>query len=170
MLKQRQLGFVVEDFIQHYRRVARRCRNNLRPELRVLIRSPGVEGQPAPIAEVARQRRRIGGLYRDREALTVGGRKRAATEQTTQRKMMVMIDQFRRRGFKRLFAQIPVRRPEQLLIAEVRHPRHLRQAAIEQMFALITAPPLPVVAADPPMVEESAAELPCFPITQLTLF
>lgn len=45
-----------------------------------------------------------------------------------------------------------------------------RQAAIEQMFALITAPPLPVVVADPPTVEEAAAELPRFPASQLTLF
>lgn len=44
-----------------------------------------------------------------------------------------------------------------------------RQAAIEKMFALITAPP-PVVAADPPAVEESSAELPRFPVSQLTLF
>ena len=45
-----------------------------------------------------------------------------------------------------------------------------RKATIEQMLALITEPPLPVVAADPPTLEEPSAELPRFPVTQLTLF
>ncbi len=45
-----------------------------------------------------------------------------------------------------------------------------RQAAIEKMFELITARPVPIVKADPPAVEESSAELPRFPASQLTLF
>lgn len=45
-----------------------------------------------------------------------------------------------------------------------------RQAAIEKMFELITAPPVPIVKADPPTVEESSAEMPRFPASQLTLF
>ncbi len=44
------------------------------------------------------------------------------------------------------------------------------QAMIEKMFALITAPPVPVVVADPPPVEESSAEKSRFPASQLTLF
>jgi N-6 DNA Methylase len=46
-----------------------------------------------------------------------------------------------------------------------------RQAMIEKMLELMTAPPpAPVVVADPPAVEESSVEMPRFPASQLTLF
>jgi hypothetical protein len=42
-----QLGFIVEDFVEHVGRVANGAGNDLRAVRRVLIRGPGVMSNPA---------------------------------------------------------------------------------------------------------------------------
>src|SRR6266545_189429 len=72
-----QLCLVIQDLVEHVRRVAHGARNDLGAVRRVLVRRPGVVRDPAAEAEVARQGSGVAGFDGDWEALTVRRRERA---------------------------------------------------------------------------------------------
>lgn len=59
-------------------RIVHGYRNDLRPELRILIGSPDIEGQPVAILEILRQRRSARSFHTARKTLAVRRREPAA--------------------------------------------------------------------------------------------
>src|SRR5437867_5286086 len=78
MLPDRQCGFVIAEFVEHIRGVPHGDRHEFGPVLRELIRGPTVERYAHAIAEWRGDAPRMPGFARDREALAIGGRQRAA--------------------------------------------------------------------------------------------
>jgi hypothetical protein len=83
MLPNRQLSFIVTDFIEDIGRVAHRDRDEFRAVLRELIRRPTVKSEPHAIAQRRRKRSGMAILTGHWKALPIGGGQQAAAPAMT---------------------------------------------------------------------------------------
>jgi hypothetical protein len=133
VLQDRQLGLVVEDLVEHIRRIADRRGDDLGTVLQELVRGPGVERHPLAVAEVARQGGGHPHLAGDGEPLAVGRRERPGAPEPAQRLAVLEVHEPCGRGLQGLVTDVPVRAPGEFLIGQVGDPRHPYRAEVARL-------------------------------------
>ena len=145
MLLDRQLGLVVEDSVEDVGRVADGGADDAGGVVGVLVGGPDVEGDAAAAAEVARDPLRVGRLDADRVALAVGAGEAPGAPGLGERQRVVGVDDPRVGGGERFGAQVPLRRPRELLRVDPRGLAHARVAEVagvrEQRGVAVLAQP-----------------------------
>jgi hypothetical protein len=127
-------GVVVEDPVERVRSVAHVRADHPAVVLAVLVRGPRVVLDPAAtVPEVAWQRPGLGTAGAGGEPEPVGGRQAPRADRAGERGRVVVVDQARVRGIQRRLAQIPVRGPVELVVAEPAAARHPGQPEVGRL-------------------------------------
>ena len=107
MFLNRQLRFVIAEFVKHIGRVADGHGHVCGAILRELIRGPTVKGDPQAIAERRGKRAGVPGFARHRKPLAIGGGEDAAPPELAEWEVIVIVDQRGEGGFEGFLAEVP---------------------------------------------------------------